>query len=256
MVIQGWRQWRNVIDPANKAIAASETPPESWYTLLLAAHYELKEIPKAIEVLEILVTLAPEKKRYWLQLSGMNISIKRDTEALAALRAAYRHGLFDQASDYTQLANFLTYQQVPYRAGVVYQNGLDTGVVEKNFDNYKRLANFWSHAKESDRAIDAFYQALEIKRDAGLQLKLGRMLARADRFGELLKLAENPAEDMSDKHRGEMLFLSGMAHYQLGSTGKSLELMRQAASIKSSRGQANSWIGFLEQDLSSAGASL
>ncbi|WP_062265469.1 tetratricopeptide repeat protein [Endozoicomonas arenosclerae] len=245
-------QWENVIEPATKAIKVSKEPPESWYTLLLAAHYELKDIPSAIKVLETLVKIAPQKKKYWQQLSGMNMSIKRDRQALAALRAAYRHGLYDKESDYTQLANFLTFRRVPYQAGIVYQDGLDKGVIEANFDNYKRLANFWSHAKESRKAVEAFYEALALRSDADLQLKLGRMLAQSERFDELLKLAAEPADGMKDKHTGEMLFLSGMAHYQLGNTRKSLELMRKAAEIKSSRGKANSWIGFLEQDLSSS----
>ncbi|WP_419834515.1 tetratricopeptide repeat protein [Endozoicomonas atrinae] len=243
------QNWNNVVDPAKRAIAASDEPPESWYTLLLAAHYELKEIPKAIDVLEILVTMAPQKKLYWLQLSGMNMSIKRDAQALAALRAAYRNGLFDKEAEYTRLANFLTYQQVPYQAGVVYADGMEQGIVEGSFDNYKKLANFWSHARENDKAIDAFNQALGLQQDPDLQLKLARMLARSERYQELLMLVSKPFAGMTEKQQGEMLFLTGMAHYQLGDSRKSLDYMRKAADIKSSRGQANSWIGFLQQDL-------
>lgn len=243
------QEWKNVVDPAKKAIAASEAPPESWYTLLLAAHYELKDIPKAIDVLEILVTLAPQKKQYWLQLSGMNMSIKRDAAALAALRAAYRNGLFDKESDYTQLANFLTYQQVPYQAGVVYSQGMEAGLVDSNFENLKKLANFWSHARENSKAIDAFNRALELEQDPDLQVKLARMLARSERYQELLTLVANPFDGITEKQQGEMLFLTGMAHYQLGDSRKSLGYMEKAASIQSSRGQANSWIGFLQQDL-------
>ena len=243
------QEWANVIEPAKNAIAASDAPPESWYTLLLAAHYELKDIPAAISVLETLVTIAPQKKQYWLQLSGMNMSIKRDAAALAALRAAYRNGLFDKESDYSQLANFLTYQQVPYQAGVVYSKGMETGLVEKNFENLKKLANFWSHARENAKAIDAFNQALEVEEDPDLKVKLARMLARSERYQELLALVNKPSEDMTEKQQGEMFFLTGMAHYQLGDSRKSLGYMEKAASIKSSRGQANSWIGFLQQDL-------
>ena len=244
-------RWAKVVEPAKNAIAASENPPESWYTLLLAAHYEQKQLPEAIKVLETLVTLAPQKKQYWLQLSGMNMSLKRDGQALAALRAAYRHGLFDKESDYTQLANFLTYQQVPYQAGVVYSKGMEQGTVANSFENYKKLANFWTHARENDKAIDAYYEALALDKQPDLQVKLARLLARAERFDELLKLADSPAEKMSEKQRGEMLFLSGMAHYQLGDSRKALALMEQATQVKSSRGQANSWIGFLQQDLNS-----
>ena len=241
--------WKNVIGPAKKAIAASETPPESWYTLLLAAHYELNELPQAITVLETLVKIAPQKKNYWMQLSGMNMSLKRDAAALSALRAAHRHGLYDKESDYTQLANFLTFRQVPYQSGVVYQEGIDKGVVEKSFSNYKRLANFWTHAKETDKAILAYYDALTLNKDADLQLRLGRMLAQSDQFEKLLQLASDPAENMQEKQTGEMIFLSAMAHYNLGNSVKALGLMQKAAQIKTSRGKANSWIGFLKEDL-------
>ena len=244
-------QWQQVVEPTRNAIAASEKPPESWYTLLLAAHYELDNLPAAIEVLETLVQINPRKKVYWMQLSGMNTQIKNDAEALAVLRAAYRHGLFEKESDYTQLANYLTFQQAPYQSGVVYQAGMDKGIVEKSFSNYKKLANFWTHARESDRAAEAFRQALALQKDADLQVKLSRILAQTERFKELLELAGKPFDGATEKQSGELLFLTAMAHYQLGNTRKSLALMREAAEIKTSRGQANSWISFLEQDLNS-----
>ncbi|WP_257284144.1 hypothetical protein [Endozoicomonas sp. SESOKO1] len=75
------------------------------------------------------------------------------------------------------------------------------------------------------------------------------MLARSERYQELLTLVANPFDGITEKQQGEMLFLTGMAHYQLGDSRKSLGYMEKAASIQSSRGQANSWIGFLQQDL-------
>ena len=245
------KQWENVVEPAEKAIAASENPTESWYSLLLAAHYELKDYPSAVEVLEILVAINPSKKMYWLQLSGMNMSMKQDSEALSALRAAYRHGVFNKESDYAQLANFLTFRGIPYMAGVAYQEGMDRGVVDSGYENLKRLANYWSHAQEASRAIDAFYKALALDENADLQVRLARMLAQDERYDELLKLIANPADDITTKQKGSLLFLEGMAWYQLGEKQKSLNTMRKAAEIESSKGQANTWIVFLEQDINS-----
>ena len=200
------KQWKDVVEPAQKAVAASEKPPEAWYSLLLAAHYELKDYPAAVGVLETLVAINPTKKMYWLQLSGMNMSMKKDAAALSALRAAYRHGVFDKESDYSQLANFLTFRGIPYMAGVAYQEGMDRGLVEQNYANLKRLANYWSHAQESDRAIEAFYKALALDENADLQIRLARMLAQNERFDDLLKLAANPADDISSKQKGNLLF--------------------------------------------------
>ncbi|CAM3654940.1 tetratricopeptide repeat protein [Parendozoicomonas haliclonae] len=245
------KEWKNVVEPAKKAVAATEKPPEAWYSLLLAAHYELKDYPSAVDVLETLVVINPAKKMYWLQLSGMNMSMKKDAAALSALRAAYRHGVFDKESDYSQLANFLTFRGIPYMAGVAYKEGMDRGVVEASYDNIKRLANYWSHARETDRAIEMFYKALAMDESADLQVRLARLLAQAERYDDLIKLVSEPAADISSKQKGSMLVMEGLAWYQLGEKQKSLNFMRKAAQIDSSKGQANTWIGFLEQDLNS-----
>ena len=77
------------------------------------------------------------------------------------------------------------------------------------------------------------------------------MLAQSERFDDLLKLIASPADDITTKQKGSLLFLEGMAWYQLGDKQKSLNIMRKAAEIDSSKGQANTWIGFLEQDINS-----
>ena len=247
------KQHEKVIDPARKAIALTDKPKENWYLLLLASHYELKQLPDAIGVLEELVILYPEKKKYWLQLSSMNMEHKQDAKALAALRAAYKHGVLDEEKDYLRLANFLTFREIPYKAGVVYRDGLKQGIVEPTQENFRRLANFWSHAKESDKAIDAFYKALQLEADPELQVKLARLLIQKERFSDVVELLEAPAEGAEDKQVGEMALLTGMAHYQLERPGMALEMMQKAIKYKNTRGQASSWVNYLKEELKSKG---
>ena len=67
-------QYRNIIGPVERAMGIArerETPlKEQWWLLLRVAYWELDDISKVKDILEILVVQWP-KKEYWTQLSAM-----------------------------------------------------------------------------------------------------------------------------------------------------------------------------------------
>ncbi|EKM29492.1 anaphase-promoting complex, cyclosome, subunit 3 family protein, partial [Vibrio harveyi] len=85
--------YRKAIAPTKKAIAMTKNPSESWYMLLMASHYELGQMKSVASVLKILTTKYPQKKRYWMQLSGTYMELNQDKNALSALEMAYKLGL-------------------------------------------------------------------------------------------------------------------------------------------------------------------
>ncbi|TOM44846.1 hypothetical protein CGH79_18785, partial [Vibrio parahaemolyticus] len=74
--------YKNAIPPAKQAIAMSKEPSESWYQLLMSAHYELKQFKSVAGVLKILTTKYPKNKRYWTQLSGIYMELNQERNAL------------------------------------------------------------------------------------------------------------------------------------------------------------------------------
>ncbi|GAL07600.1 TPR domain protein [Photobacterium aphoticum] len=101
--------YRNAIAPTKKAIAMTKSPSESWYVLLMAAHYELKQYKSVAGVLKTLTTKYPKKKQYWMQLSGIYMELNQEKNALATLELAHKFGLLDDEKELLRLSNFQAY---------------------------------------------------------------------------------------------------------------------------------------------------
>ena len=56
---------------AQKAVDLAETPQESWLSMLAALLIQKENYPAALEVVKRMVNMFPDKKNYWLQLSGL-----------------------------------------------------------------------------------------------------------------------------------------------------------------------------------------
>ena len=88
---------------------------ESWWLLLRVAYYEQGNIPKVVEILEVLVVNWP-KKEYWTMLSGMYGELNKDKRQLAAYEAAYDQGLLTRSAEIVTLAQLLMQAEAGYKA--------------------------------------------------------------------------------------------------------------------------------------------
>ncbi|MDW1844001.1 tetratricopeptide repeat protein, partial [Vibrio sp. Vb0839] len=154
--------YKNAIPPAKQAIAMSKEPSESWYQLLMSAHYELKQFKSVAGVLKILTTKYPKNKRYWTQLSGIYMELNQERNALSTLEMAHKMGLLEGEKEYLRLVNFQAYQGVPFRAAKTLQHLIDEGHVERNATNLEKLGSFWQQAQELGHAIDVYQQAYNL----------------------------------------------------------------------------------------------
>lgn len=142
--------YKNAIPPTKQAIAMSKDPSESWYQLLMSAHYELKQFKSVAGVLKILTTKYPKNKRYWTQLSGIYMELNQERNALSTLEMAYKLGLLEDEKEYLRLVNFQAYQGVPFRAAKTLQTAFDEGHVERNAENLEKQGHSGSKRKSLD----------------------------------------------------------------------------------------------------------
>lgn len=164
--------YKNAIPPTKKAIAMSKDPSESWYQLLMSAHYELKQFKSVASVLKTLTTKYPKNKRYWTQLSGIYMELNQERNALSTLEMAHKMGLLEEEKEYLRLANFQAYQGVPYRAAKTLQAAFEEGHVERNAENLEKQGSFWQQAQELGHAIDTYQQAYNLAPTAKLKSRL------------------------------------------------------------------------------------
>lgn len=240
-------EYRPAITSIKKAIAMCDTPKESWYNLLLAMHFELKEYPEAAEVLEILVAMVPEKRIYWTQLSSMYMQLKLDKKALATLALAHRRGLLDQESDYVQLYQLYGFMEIPYKAAEILQEGLDKGIIEPTKQRWEDLANAYYAARELDNALVAFEKAADLSLDGKLDMQRAYLLVELERWGQAREALAAAIEKggLSDRETGNALVMHGMALYELCDGDAAETQFRQALRHESSRSSAQQWINHL-----------
>ncbi|MEF1301132.1 tetratricopeptide repeat protein [Vibrio owensii] len=238
--------YRNAIPPTKKAISMTKNPSESWYLILVASHYELGQLKSVASVLKTLTSKYPEKKRYWMQLSGVYMELGQERNSLAALEAVYKMGKLEGEKEYLRLVNFLAYQGIPYKAAKTLEKEMASGNIEKTKANYDRLASFWQQAKELDESIIAYKKSYEMAPSAKTQIQIARLMIQDKQYSQATKFAQKAASNATREQKAELEYIRGMAFFELKQPQKALQAMKGAAKSPTFKPTVSPWINFLE----------
>ena len=72
------------------------------------------------------------------------------------------------------MAQLLLGADIPVKAALIMEKGLDGGVIESNMNNWRVLAQAWQLAQEDEKAIPAMIQAASLSEDGELDLRLAQ----------------------------------------------------------------------------------
>src|SRR6056297_826055 len=186
--------YREAMSAMNQAIEIAESVPESWYRLKLGILLELEEYRLAVDVAKILIEVSPDRKEYWSQLSGIYMELDENRNAMATLHLAYRRGLLDRGSEFTQLAGLLQQMEAPRLAAEVMQDGLEQGYVEATANNWEMTAGAWYQARELDRSLDAYQQAGRLSDSGRIDFQRASILTADENWEEALSAATRALE--------------------------------------------------------------
>ena len=248
--------YRPALTAILKAIDLAEKPKEGWYNLALAAHFELKEFNKAIDVLKTLVRKWPSKKKYWTQLASLQLQEKQDKEALATLALAHRKGLLDKQADYLQLFNLYGFLKVPYKAGEVLAEGLEKGIVEPTKSHYEQLASAWFSAKEFDSSVAAYKEAAKMALDGKIDQQIAYIESERENWDNVAEAAASAVEKggLNETDQGNMYLLMGMARWEQNNPDAAKRAFQDAKRYEKTRRAANEWLNLIEERLAAAAA--
>ncbi|MFQ5779302.1 MAG: tetratricopeptide repeat protein [Nitrospiria bacterium] len=239
------KRFPNAISHLRRAIALSPTPKEGWYQSLLALYYELSEYREAARLLETIISHFPEKPIYWNQLSSLYMTLKEDEKALAILELAYMKGLL-QEKEIVLLANLYLYQEVPYKAGIVLEQGLKEGIIASTKENWKRLSDAWGRAKEPNRAVAALQEAAELSREGDLDIKRGALLVELGRWEEAIEALETGILKGGIKDEGQGYLLLGIARNEGGDRRGAIASFKSAIGSPGTNRSAAQWLTYLQ----------
>ncbi len=168
------------LPPAKKAVELMDRPQESWVGMLSALYLQKEQFRDAIPVLEQLITMAPGKKTYWMQLSSVYGQLEDYPKALGIMQLAYSAGLVTDDSEVRRLADLLLFNEVPYRCAQVLEAGIEKKIVNADDKLYEKLANCWISAQELEKAIPPLQRAAEASGTGDLFVRLGEVQAQRE----------------------------------------------------------------------------
>ncbi len=220
---------------------------ESWYVLQRAVFYELKQPEKVTEVLVKLVKQF-NKPEYWIQLSGMYGELEQEKQQLAIIESAYQQGFVTKSSDLFNLAQLYYYHQAPYKAARIMDEAMESGVLEKDLRNLKFLAQSWSLAKESEKAVPVMMAAAEMSEDGELDLQLAQTFLNMEQFDEAIEASERAIQKGQLRKPGNAHLILGMALFNKRHFAESLLQLAKAEEHESSEAMAKRWSKFVESE--------
>ncbi len=243
--------FKAMIQPIEKAMAIARERgvdvKEQWWLLLRVAYYELENLQKVKDILEVLVVNWP-KKEYWTQLSAMYGELDNERNQLAAYRAAYDQGLLVRSNELVQLTQLLLQAEVPYKAAKVMETGLEAGTIEKNATNYRLLSQAWALAAEDRKAIPALKTAASMSSDGDLDVRLAQSYLNLSEYDECVSAARSGLKKGGVRREDSAQIVLGMCLFELDRFNEAKGAFRSAASDKRSEKTARQWLAFIERE--------
>jgi tetratricopeptide (TPR) repeat protein len=169
--------YNRAMDPAKKAVELMDpkNPQESWLALLSSLHLQRDEFQQAIPILQQLVSVAPDKKTYWLQLSSVYGQMKDYANSLAIMQLAYAAGLVTDDSEIRRLADLLLVNEIPYRGARLLETAIQNKTVKTDASLYEKLANSWIAAGEFEKSLQPLQRAAELASTGDIYVRLGEV---------------------------------------------------------------------------------
>jgi len=196
--------------PAELAIEVSPDPQENWLRMLGQIYYMEKEYALMADVLEQLIERF-NKADYYKQLSGAYAEAGEEQKALAVLQLAYKQELLLRDRELRHLAQMYLFHDIPYRAALVIEKGLDDGILEPDLENLKLLADAWIAAREPEKSFEPLSIAAGLAEDGDLYMRLGQAYVQKQRWQEADEALGNALDHEELDDRGNVHLLRGVA---------------------------------------------
>jgi len=204
---------------ANLAIGPTK---ENWWLLLRAAYFELDDMVNVRVILERLLIEWP-KKEYWTQLSAVYGQLQFDDKQISSYRTAYEEGFLVRSNELVQMAQLYLSMEVPYKAAVILQKGVDAGQVDLEVKNWRLLSQAWFLAQNDQMAIAALREAAKLSDDGELDIRLARSLANIADFEGCVNSATTAIGKGDLKRDDESYITLGMCQFEVASYEDSKE---------------------------------
>jgi tetratricopeptide (TPR) repeat protein len=181
--------------------------------MLSALYLQREEYKEAVPVLQQLITAAPDKKTYWMQLSSIYGQMEDYPNALAVMQLANNVGLVTEDSEIRRLADLLLFNDVPYRGAQVIETAMEKKIVNLDDKLYEKLANCWIAAGEFDKSLAPLTRAAEMSASGDTFIRLGEVQVQREDWSAAIAAIQRGVDKGQLKDPGNAQLMLGIAHY-------------------------------------------
>jgi len=249
-----------------EGIARAKKPRENWLQMLMAAHYQLKQYPQAITLLDQLLVINETKEEYWLQQASLYQIQQKPKKALEVLELAYIRGRLEKKDGLILLVQLLVTQGAPERGGRLLHEMLQQDKVEITESNWSLLASAWLQGrervsaimalenaallseKESETAVDKKEKTASKNRAAKLYYRAAQLQFDEDQFAASIANYQKSLKfGLSGKKVGTALLMQGNSYFELADYSDAKLYFSKALAEASSSNSARAWLDYMQQ---------
>lgn len=249
------KQYDKVIAPANKAIEVSDKPEKNAYVMKMTSYYERKMYKEAVNVVETMVQVFPDDDNWWSQLGFLYMLVEDHDKALSTFEICEHRGFLTKKNQVRALAQLYSLKDIPFKAAVIQEKYIESGLLEANAKNYASLANSWQQSRDYLKAAKYYGIAGEKSKDPEHYRRQGILFLNAEEYKKS-SIALQKALDLGVEKEGAVLIALMEANYYQGKFKKALEYNLLAQKDKSSRKNAKAWEAFIREKAKNRGITI
>ena len=240
------KQLDKMIVPADNAIAAyGDKQNKNPYILKLTSYYETKKYQDAVKTLETVIQIFPEDKTWWTQLGMFYLLVEDYKKGLETLDLAYKQGYLVKESEIKTLASLYSQNGVPYKAALLLEKHIDSGLVKRDDKNLSSLANAWHAAQHIDKAAKYYGELAKMTNLAKHYSKQGMLLKQSEQFKPAI-VALNKALELGVENEGRLHMSIAESHFYLEQYKQAYKAINLAMKDPKTRKSAKGWVGFIK----------
>lgn len=247
--------WDQMLEPVIKSIQLSDKPNKNAYALKLTSYYNRKMYKETVEVAEEIVTIFPDNKANWTQLGFFYMLVEDYKKALSTFEMALDQGYLTKEAEIKALMQLYSTNNIPYKAAMLFEKYMKSGLVKKDEKNLSALASTWNMAKDSKKAAEYYGLAAAFGTDPNLYYKQGTSLYLSEKYKDAL-VALQKALDAGADNVGRVHMAMMEASFYSGDFKTAYSHVLEAKKDSATARSARSWEPYIKEKAKNRGISL